>query len=116
MFILPVPIWLFVLFYVAQDAFAFLSQAATTTAVAVHLGGAAFAFAYYKRHWRLWNVWTDLRGWLKQRSRPNLQVYREEPASQPVSVAAPPRSRWTSIWRPSWMPYWRRWPGSARAV
>jgi membrane associated rhomboid family serine protease len=88
-FMLPVPIWAFVVFSVAFDAFHFLSRAHTGVAVTVHLGGAAFAFAYYKRHWRLLPLWSQLRAWQQKLFRPKLRVYREEPR-RPVSVASPP--------------------------
>jgi membrane associated rhomboid family serine protease len=90
MFFLPIPIWLFVLFEVAQDTILFLSRTPTSTAVTVHLAGAAFAFLYYKSHWRMMNFWPNLnlRKWL--RPRPPLKVYREEEIHQPVTVAAPP--------------------------
>src|SRR5437868_1902085 len=48
-FILPVPIWLFVVFEVAQDTLGFLSGNPGRTAVTIHLAGALFAFIYYKR-------------------------------------------------------------------
>ena len=56
-FFLPVPIWLFVLFEIAQDGFGFLTGHTQGTAVSVHLAGAAFAFVYYQRHLRLMTVW-----------------------------------------------------------
>lgn len=89
-YILPVPIWLFVVFQVAQDSFTFLTGLEnSTTAVSVHLAGAAFAFVYYKRHWRIMDIWPKLQGWKRERSRPRLRVYREETA-EPVSVTAQP--------------------------
>jgi hypothetical protein len=88
-FVLPVPIWLFVIGNIALDSFVFLGQINTGTAVTVHLGGAAFALLYYKRHWRLMNLWDGLRSWLQQRTRPRLRVYREEP-SRAVPATAPP--------------------------
>jgi membrane associated rhomboid family serine protease len=87
-FIVPVPIWLFVGFQVVQDAFIFLTQQRTSTAVVVHLAGAAFAFAHYKRHWRVLNWWGQLLSFFQQRARPRLRIYREEPR-QPAPVAAP---------------------------
>ena len=69
-FFLPVPIWLFVGFQVAQDAFAFISNARTTTAVSVHLAGALFGFLYFRRHWRLMNLWPNWKSWQKQPRRP----------------------------------------------
>jgi membrane associated rhomboid family serine protease len=82
-FILPIPIWFFILFQLGPDAYQFLMallhrQQTGNTAVAVHLGGAAFAFVYYKRRWRLLDFWSDLRSWQKQMSRPRLRVYRED--------------------------------------
>jgi membrane associated rhomboid family serine protease len=90
-FILPIPIWLFVGFNVVQDAFIFVGRERTQVAVAVHLGGALFAFTYYKRHWRLSPSITRIQQWFKQRNRPALRVYREEPP-QPVHASAPPSS------------------------
>jgi membrane associated rhomboid family serine protease len=87
-FFLPVPIWLFVVFSVAKDAFDFLGGAQTGTAVDVHLAGAAFGFAYYKLHWRLTGLLPRLRTWQRRRSQPRLRVYREEEAPTPVTVAA----------------------------
>jgi membrane associated rhomboid family serine protease len=88
-FFIPVPIWLFVLIQVGQDLYGFVTGNAGHTAVAVHLGGAAFAFVYYKRHWRVVNLWDGVREWVKQRSRPRLRVYREEPPRS-VPVTTPP--------------------------
>jgi membrane associated rhomboid family serine protease len=91
-FLLPIPIWLLVVIDVVGDAFGMLSGQTGGVAVACHVGGAAFAFAYYKLQWRLLNVWS----WLRSRrlSRPRLRVYREEEAPRPrapVSVAAAPK-------------------------
>src|SRR5262249_6293363 len=89
-FLIPVPIWLFVVFEVAQDAFGFLTGNTGGTAVAVHLGGAAFGFVYYKMQWRMLNLLPDLRAWTRRLSRPRLRVYREEepPVRTPAPVAA----------------------------
>jgi membrane associated rhomboid family serine protease len=88
--LIPIPIWLFVLFEVGQDAFVFASGAHTATAVTVHLGGAAFGFFYYRGHWRLMSLWPNLSAWRRQRRQPRLRVYRDEEPVTPVSVAAPP--------------------------
>lgn len=85
-FILPVPVWLMVIANVALDSFVFVSGAQTGTAVAVHLGGAAFGLAYYSLHLRLLQLLPDLRAWRARRNRPRLRVYREE---EPVAVPAP---------------------------
>ncbi len=73
-----------------QDAFLFVGHYKTGTAVAVHLGGAGFALLYYKLHWRLLNLVPNLRDWQRARGRPQLRIYHEEEAQQPVPVAAPP--------------------------
>jgi membrane associated rhomboid family serine protease len=90
---LPVPIWLFVVFEVAQDAYTYFGRASTGTAVGVHLGGAAFGAAYYKFHWRLTSMLQDINVWRKRRSQPRLRVYREAEEERPTPVAvasAPP--------------------------
>jgi membrane associated rhomboid family serine protease len=87
--ILPVPIWLFVAFQVAQDTFLFASGIPTTTAVTVHLAGAAFGFGYYKGNWRLAPIWTALtRFRLPRRNKARLRVYEEE-APTPVRRPRP---------------------------
>jgi len=91
--VLPVPIRIFVIFQVASDLFGVLGHSAGNTAFTVHLGGAAFAFAYFKLNWRLLNLWPDVGAWRRQRSRPKLRVYRGDDAEQlpmptPVAVGA----------------------------
>jgi membrane associated rhomboid family serine protease len=92
-FVLPVPIWIFVVFMVAKDAFAFFGgRGDNGVAVAVHLAGALFGFVYYKLHWNLTSWWSQVKTWKKRRSRPRLRVYREEedePAPVPTIKAAP---------------------------
>jgi membrane associated rhomboid family serine protease len=89
-FLIPIPIWAFAIFNVAQDAFIFVSQMKTGTAVAVHLAGAGFAYVYYKRHWRFQHWWTQLRNWQRQLFRPKLRVYREEPRQTAPVISMPP--------------------------
>jgi membrane associated rhomboid family serine protease len=86
-FVLPVPLWAFVVFMVVTDAFQLLGKTETGVAVQVHLAGAAFAFAYYQLHWRLTGLFPNFRGWMRRRSQPRLRVYREEQETPtPVSV------------------------------
>jgi membrane associated rhomboid family serine protease len=87
MFVLPVPMWLFVVLQVSHDAYYFLSNAHTRVAVVVHLAGAAFAFAYYKLQWRMLDWLPDLRRRLSRTHQPSLRVYRPE-EKEPVAVAA----------------------------
>jgi membrane associated rhomboid family serine protease len=93
-FFIPVPLWLFAVFSVAQDSYQLLTGRAFGVAVSVHLAGAAVAFAYYKWQLRLYDLLT---GWWrelpKRRSRPRLRLYRPEDADtshEPVPVAAVP--------------------------
>jgi membrane associated rhomboid family serine protease len=101
---LPIPIWLFVGFEVAQDFFTFAGGIQTGTAVTVHLAGAAFGFGYYKGNWRLAPLWQAVTRFRLPRRRPPLRVYEEEaptplarrerPAAAPaptgITAAAPP--------------------------
>lgn len=90
-FFLPVPIWLVVVFLVAQNLFGLLGGGGMDVAFSGHLGGVAFALLYYKLHIRLLSLLPDLRGWFRQRTRPRLRVYRaEEEVPAPVSVPAAP--------------------------
>jgi membrane associated rhomboid family serine protease len=90
-FVLPIPIWIFVVFQVGRDALAFLSHEENGTAVVVHLAGAAFGFLYYKTQWRLTNLLPSIRSWRAQRQRPRLRVLRpEDDLPEAVAVGAPP--------------------------
>jgi membrane associated rhomboid family serine protease len=89
--LLPVPIWIFVIFNVAMDLFGLLNgfHARSTTAFTVHLAGAGFAFVYYKMHWRLLNLLPSAGAWRRRRARAQLRIYREEDEPEtPVPVAA----------------------------
>ncbi|HEX5273269.1 MAG TPA: rhomboid family intramembrane serine protease, partial [Gemmataceae bacterium] len=90
---LPIPIWLFVAFQVAQDLFMFAGHdMETTTAVSVHLAGAAFGFGYYKGNWRLAPLWEAVSRLRLPRRRPRVRVYEEEeeaPVSRGAQPAAP---------------------------
>jgi membrane associated rhomboid family serine protease len=92
-FLLPVPIWLFVVFSVAMDAYQWLGRIHNGVAVACHLGGAAFAVGYYRFGIRLTNLLPSLRNWQQRRNQPRLRVYREDEEDdkrpQAVTVAAP---------------------------
>ena len=81
MFILPVPIWLLVVIMVGMDTFVFASGQVTSTAVTVHLAGAAFGFGYYKGNFRLDSLWDTVTRIRLPRRRPRLRVYRETPSA-----------------------------------
>src|SRR5262249_11766956 len=90
MMVLPVSIWLFVVFSVAMDVFCLLNPVGTV-AVSCHPGGAAFGFLYYKQQWRLSNFLPGLKAWTRRRSRPRLRLYREEEPLTPVGAPTAPR-------------------------
>jgi membrane associated rhomboid family serine protease len=85
MFVLPVPIWAFAVFYLVNDAFHLVGRMENGVATSAHLGGAAFGFLYYKLGWRLAGL---LR--LPARSRPRLRLYREDEERVPVARASAP--------------------------
>ena len=89
--VLPVPIWVLVGFLVVKDAFQLLGNSESSTAVQVHLAGAAFAFLYFQFHWRLTGWWPGFRTGVRRMTRPKLRVYREEPDDERFGapVAAP---------------------------
>jgi membrane associated rhomboid family serine protease len=83
-FILPVPLPLFLVIFLAGDAYVFLNQHESSTAVAAHLGGALFAGVYYRSHVRLLDwlppIW-DRGYWQNWRRRlfgPRLRLYVDE--------------------------------------
>lgn len=88
-FILPVPIWGFVAISVAMDAFN-LAGRKEGIATSAHLGGAAFAFCYYKLQWNV-GGWLDwLPTWKREKTPARLRLYSEE-EHEPIHarVAAP---------------------------
>jgi membrane associated rhomboid family serine protease len=88
-FLIPVPIWAFVIFLVIQDAFGLLGTFQNNVAVSAHLGGAAFGFAYYTFHWRLTDWLPSLSSLRRRRARPRLRLYQEddeEPTPTPVAA------------------------------
>jgi membrane associated rhomboid family serine protease len=89
--LVPVPIWLFVLFAVLKDWTAFVSHEEAGIAVTAHLGGAAFGAAYYKFHWRLSSLFSGWRTAVRRsRPRARLRVYREEEEGRPAPLTVPP--------------------------
>jgi membrane associated rhomboid family serine protease len=89
-FILPVPVLVMVVLYVALDALGLMGlRPEERIGFAAHLGGAAYGFLYYKFHWRVMNLWpSGWRRWKVGRPRPTLRVFREEPEQVPVSAPA----------------------------
>ena len=94
MFLIPIPLWLFVVGYVAYNAYTLLAQQETGVGVSAHLGGAAFGFLYYRFHWRisplLEGLWPNVNYWRKRAARPRLRVYHEEPPRRSEAITAVP--------------------------
>jgi hypothetical protein len=93
-FIIPMPVWLLVVLYIALDAMGALGAGDQRVAYAVHLFGALFGFLYFRSGRRLTDLWP---GWPSRgrRARPRLRVVPPEPESaEPVGAAveAPPRA------------------------
>lgn len=90
MWLVPVPIWLFVLFMVGKDAYIFLASNQLVSAVTPTLTAAGFGYLYYRRQWRVLDWVPDLSGAGRSRARPKLRVYRgEDVASEPIAATAP---------------------------
>jgi membrane associated rhomboid family serine protease len=90
-FLIPVPIWGFVIFLVLNDAFAFIGRHNSEVAVTAHLGGAAFGFVYFKLGQRITDLLPSFSGWTRSRAKPRLRLYREE--DEAVAVPAPAARR-----------------------
>lgn len=92
-FVLPVPIWGFVLFMLVENLIGLFGRSADRVATSAHLGGLAFGYGYYKLQWRLSGLWGRLVAWRPtlSRSRAQLRIYREDdaPTPQPVARTAP---------------------------
>jgi membrane associated rhomboid family serine protease len=67
-FLLPIPIWFFIGFLVLNDLFPLLGKIETGVGNSAHLGGAAFAYLYYKLEWHLIG-WTPALNWRWSRGR-----------------------------------------------
>ena len=88
-FLIPVPIWAFVIFMVANDAFHLLGRTQNGIGVSAHLGGAAFGFLYYRFHWRLADWLPSMSSVRTRRTRPRLRLYQEEEGEpSPAGVTA----------------------------
>lgn len=100
MFILPMPVWLAVVLFVALDVLgAFGAQLRQQpVAYVVHLGGALFGLLYFNLGWRLTALLPGRASRMRPRSAPKLRVVPgtepdDDPLDEPVPAAvdAPPR-------------------------
>jgi membrane associated rhomboid family serine protease len=87
--ILPMPIWLFAVFNVVQDAFIFVGAYKTNVAVVVHLAGAGFAVAYYQWQRSIVEIVSGFLWWKTRRPRVRLKLFDPDVnKEEPVAVSA----------------------------
>ncbi|MFO0791557.1 MAG: rhomboid family intramembrane serine protease [Pirellulales bacterium] len=72
-FFIPMPMWLLAVIMIAGDAFGAISRSGAV-AFTAHLGGALFAFLYYKFGWQLSNLVPDASFAKRLRPKPRLRV------------------------------------------
>ncbi|MEM6330274.1 MAG: rhomboid family intramembrane serine protease [Planctomycetota bacterium] len=96
MFVFPMPLWVLGAFVVGSDILGSLGAGPmpraeeANVAFAAHLGGAAFAFAYYRRRWRLSGLLPERLQMPSFQRRPKLRVhqgddyddYQDQPAKE----------------------------------
>ena len=82
MFVLPVPAWLLGALVIAYDIMGAMGRGEPMVAYTAHLGGAAFALAYYYFRWNFGRMLTLAGTWLKGRSRPSLKVFKPDDEPQ----------------------------------
>jgi membrane associated rhomboid family serine protease len=81
MFVIPMPMWVFALIIVGMDAYGAVNRSGNV-AYTAHLGGAAFAFLYYKSGLRL-ERWLPGISWTPSlRRRPKLRVLDPDEVDQ----------------------------------
>ena len=86
MFVLPLPAWLVGALAIGIDILGTMGHGDPRVAYFCHLGGAAFALAYFNFHWNLGNIIKPAVAWIKNRSRPPLKVFKpDDGAAEPVT-------------------------------
>ncbi|HTN73930.1 MAG TPA: rhomboid family intramembrane serine protease [Pirellulaceae bacterium] len=88
-FAIPVPAWMVGVFIIVSDLLGAL-RGKDHVAHDVHLYGAAFAFLYWRFHWRLGRFvpMTWFRSWKKRLSQPKLKVHDPEPTYENIDAEA----------------------------
>jgi len=77
MFVIPVPAWLLGAGVIAYDILGAV-QRSDNIAYTAHLGGTAFALAYFNLQWNFGELYQSAASWLKGHSRPSLKVFKPE--------------------------------------
>ncbi len=86
MFVIPVPAWLLGAGVIAYDILGAMGRADQHIAFTAHLGGTAFALAYFSLQWNFGGLYQSAAAWLKGHSRPSLKVFK--PEDEPDSPVA----------------------------
>jgi membrane associated rhomboid family serine protease len=89
MMVIPIPVWLLVVLYVAFDVYA-SRLPETPIAFSAYLGGALFGLLYYQLGWRIDAVIPTFRSRSHARAAPRLRVVTPEPDESPEVVAESP--------------------------
>jgi membrane associated rhomboid family serine protease len=85
-FVLPIPIWFFVVYLLARDLFGFLGKSESGIATSAHLAGALFGFAYYQFDWRLTSLFSGWGGAVtRAKARARLRIYSPDEEAQAPS-------------------------------
>ncbi len=87
-FIIPMPVWIMAVLFVALDALNLISGKQGSVAVEVHLSGSLFALLYHYFRWKL--LPEKIPSLKLFRKKPNLRLYQEEvsvPRYEPKELA-----------------------------
>jgi len=74
-FVIPIPMWVLAAFIVLSDLFGATHQTGSNVAFTAHLGGAAFALAYYYTGWSPGRLITGLFADLPSPGKPRLRIH-----------------------------------------
>ena len=90
-FVIPVPVWLLVILFIARDLWGAMGLGATGIGYFAHLGGALFGFLYYRSGVRFSRLFVRLPSRVDSRkARPTLRLLpmeQEEEKAEPVGAA-----------------------------
>jgi membrane associated rhomboid family serine protease len=86
MFVFPMPAWVAALICVGMDVFGAVERSGNV-AFTAHLGGALFAWTYYRFGWLPGKTLVTRLGSLRMRSRPKLRVHKPAETDEPDDLS-----------------------------